>query len=253
MENTLKYISALGISALMSTSALACEAGCEDHKGKFYVGGDVGISAPLKAKFEDKDTKSIFSIKKTPMYTGKVGYRITPDIAIEFAYDYKPTYKLGVKLPESAGGEQETTRARSDAYMLNFIYNMKELSGFQPYFMVGAGIVQVKVKEVAIIGSSGPFTNFDKFRSLKHTSNSFSWQVGLGVSKALTENLKINISGMIQIANDVVVKYRSFDQDASVANFTTRGSAENIYKTGKVKKTFGLAEASIGFTYDLPF
>ncbi len=253
MKNTIKYISILGISALFASQAFACEDGCEDHKRKFYVGGDVGISGPLKAKFEDKATKSVFSIKKTAMYTGKLGYRVTPDIAIEFAYDYKPSYRLGVKLAEEFGGDRENTRAKSDAYMLNFIYNTQELAGFQPFIMIGVGLVQVKVKEVAIIASQSHFVDFDKFRSLKHTSNSFSWQVGLGFSKTLIDNFRINIAGKIQIAHDVVVKYRGFDQDSSVANLITTGNAVNMYNTGKIKKTFGLAEASIGFTYDLPF
>ena len=271
MYPTKKLLSIIAITTLISSSSMA-EGFATENERNFYIGGGFGYSGPVKARFTDKDTQGVFSIKKSQMYSGFVGYKVTPDIMVELSAEYKPTYRFGIRLPQSVGGDYESTKAKSKVFMLSFVYNLKELGDFQPYFTVGAGLAQVEVKQVGvpvdlnviaagvrnmtvqqfIAGTRGGFPASKKFNTLKHTANCFAWQAGLGISKAVTENLSIDLGGKLQVAHNVAVRYQALDLSATLAN-ASAGNFTPVYKTGKVKKTLGVGEATIGFTYALPF
>ncbi len=265
-----KSISILGVVLALSSSALANDAMNENER-KFYVGGAFGYSGSLKPRFTDAETKGVFSIKKSHIYNGLVGYHVTPDIMVELSAEYKPTYRFGIRLPATAGGDYETTKAQSRVFMLNFVYNLKELQNIQPYFTVGVGLAQVQVKKVGIevdlnaatakaqnipvaafiAGTGGGYPQSYKFNTTKHTANCFAWQVGLGVSKALTESFSLELLGRLQVAHNVSIRYTSLDKKATAAA-AQRGVFKPVYNAGKVKKTLGVGEITAGFTYKLP-
>ncbi len=271
MRFVTKSLSALTLVAAISSPAFADDSPCCENERKFYVGGAFGYSGPVKPKFTDADTKGVFSIKKSHMYSGLVGYHITPDIMVELSAEYKPTYRFGIRLPAAAGGDYATTKAQSRVFMLNFVYNLKEVQNLQPYFTVGLGLAQVQAKKVGIeldlnaytaqkqniplalfiAGTNGGYPQSYKFNTTKHTANCFAWQVGLGVSKALTESFSLDLGGRLQVAHNVSVRYNSLDKDATAAA-ALRGEFKPVYKAGKVKKTLGVGEITLGFTYKLP-
>lgn len=262
-----KSISILSLIATLSSSALANDVTNENER-KFYLGGAFGYSGPIKPRFTDAETKGVFSIKKSHMYSGLVGYHVTPDIMVEFSAEYKPTYRFGIRLAPTDGGDYETTKAKSRVFMLNFVYNLKEIQNIQPYFSVGVGLAQVQVKNVGIevelnqgdspaqraafkVATGGGYPQSYKFNTTKHTANCFAWQVGLGVSKPITESFSLELAGRMQVAHNVSVRYNSLDKDATTAA-AKRGVFKPVYKAGKVKKTLGVGEITAGFTYKLP-
>lgn len=255
----LKNLSILATAALIASSSFANEA-----EKKFYVGGAIGYSKPLKNKFSDKDSGTTFHLKKSTMYTGSLGYKITPDIAVEFSYDAKPKYPIVIELSKTAGGEKVSSNAKSRIFMLNFVYDLNEIAGFQPFFTVGAGLAQVSVKPTSIpfdfTALGLPNLKGDKASTLKHRANCFAWEIGAGIGKKITDDFSINLAGKIQIAHNLKLKTRSINPAktqaniaAAVASGRAPTSSDVAYDKGQIKKTLGVGEFTVGFNYNLPF
>jgi opacity protein-like surface antigen len=250
----------LKTASIALVSVIAASASAEDVNKRFYVGGSVGYSKPLKNNFEDKDSKTLFHLKKSNMFTVNLGYKITPDIAVEFSYDYKPKYPVKIELHKNNGGDIANTQATNRIFMVNFVYDLKEYAGFTPFFTIGAGLAQVEVKQTAIPYEVIPSLMGEKLRTMKHKSNCFAWQVGLGVAKHVTEDLSVNIAAKMQVAHNIKLKTRQFDRINTATNFVRAGaalraptSADVAYTNGAIKKTLGVGEFTVGFNYSLPF
>lgn len=291
MKLNIKSLTILGLCSLLSSSVLAEGIVSEsvEAERKFYIGGNLGYSLPAKSKFIDDLTKSKFTIKETPMYTGIIGYKITPDVMIEFTGEYKPSYPLGITLAKDDGGDKTNTKAQSQIFILNMVYHLAETKGLQPYFSIGAGISRIKVKSTgvpfdlnpaalevtntiasasghptfpsvdAFTALTGGISQAEKFRTNKYTANCFTWEVGLGVAKPISDNFQLNLGAKLQVAHNVKIKYHSLDAEATIINHLIKvasgapSQTEPVYKRGEIKKTLGIVEATIGFTYDLPF
>lgn|GEM_PF-3013183 len=271
MKKIIKSLSVLGVCTLLSTSSFASDE--TSSAGKFFIGGSAGLSTPLKSSFTHKETKAKFGVSHSPLFSGEVGYHITDDISVSISTDFKVKYGIKFVLPKDAGGESVKSKADNQSFMINFNYDMADIGGFTPFFSVGAGIARFKVKQfnvpfnglnelyaagagvpvAAFVVARGDFGAASKFATKKHTANCFAWQVGLGVSKPITESLKLNLAAKAQIVHGVSVKYKQFDQDATTKNLLTTGKAIAVYKEDKLKQLFGTGEITLGFTYDLPF
>ena len=292
MKISRKFLPAIAVSALLSTSALAdCCGSCHAKDNKFYVGIHGGFSQPLAKKFDDKETKTEIRIKGSPMIGGMVGYKITDDISLEFVYDHKTKYPAKFVLPAIYGGDITPTKANSNSFMLNFVYNMNDVGGFTPYFNIGAGITTVKVKgftnkmsegfskavstsvlnEITTLTEAERNTMYfntegaDKYTVKSFNSKSFSWQIGLGANKEIAQGLTFGLGAALQVTHDVTMKYRSLNTDfteSDIGKYIGSGNlsskeafktSELKYKDGKIKKTIGVAEIVATLKYDLPF
>jgi opacity protein-like surface antigen len=283
MKISRKFLPAIAVSALLSTSALAdCCGSCHAKDNKFYVGIHGGFSQPLAKKFDDKETKTEIRIKGSPMIGGMVGYKITDDISLEFVYDHKTKYPAKFVLPAISGGDITPTKANSNSFMLNFVYNMNDVGGFTPYFNIGAGITTVKVKgftnkmsekdskdlSSVILDEISDTTEAqrkeagldlyfntqgaDKYTVKSYNSKSFSWQIGLGANKEIAQGLTFGLGAALQVTHDVTLKYRSLNTDIEAYDedqmsvYLGRSMTHEAIKTSELKYKDGKIKKTIG-------
>ena len=212
-----------------------------------YIGGSVGISEPVVKAFSDKDTGAKFRMKQSRMMSAYVGYSFYPNMMIEISAEYKPKYNFAYLLPATnfTPITPGRTQVSSNIYMLNLIYQAdKELMGLKPYVTFGAGLARINIKQAT---SSADFfvaqriNNGEFFRIKKNTVNCLAWQVGGGFVRELSENIDIDFGMKLQVVNDIKLKYDNLDQ--------TTGA----YAAQKpIKKTIGVGEFTLGFTFKLP-
>jgi opacity protein-like surface antigen len=204
----------------------------------YYFGAEAGIVEPVQRSFRHVDTNSKITLKRSAMYSGKVGYSFYPQMAFEFSGTYQPTFKLGYQLPEysplpSLSGK---TKVTSQIYMLNLVYDLKSYEGFTPFVIGGVGIAKLQIKP-----TSTSFMNTEIFRIKKSNPSCLAWQVGLGVSREVVENLTVDLAGKLQSVHNIKVQYEKINP------MTGRFESPNT-----IKKTIGVWEIGIGFTYKFP-
>jgi opacity protein-like surface antigen len=206
----------------------------------FYIGGEAGIVAPVKSKFMHKNSRTKITLKKSHMYTGQLGYSFYPGMSIEFSATHQPRYKLAYDLPANdfiSHAVPGNTRVVSNVYMINLIYDLAEFKEFTPFVIFGGGIARVTVKP-----TTSNYQGVEFFRIQKTVKNCGAWQAGLGVSKKVTENFSLHLSWKLQVAHNVRINYKTLD-----------AASGNFVNASPIKKTIGVAEYGIGFTYKLPF
>ncbi|WP_342257106.1 outer membrane beta-barrel protein [Rickettsia endosymbiont of Aspidapion aeneum] len=210
-----------------------------------YIGAEGGIVEPVVSKFRHKNSNTAITLKRSGMYSAKIGYIFYPQIAIEFSATYQPKYRLhyvlpqqdlsnGLSIPKTPG----KIRVISNIYMVNLIYDFQEVKSFTPFVIFGAGIAQVKVKSTS---SRWDLMNIEYFKVRKTRTNCFAWQAGLGVSKYITPNFSIDLAAKLQVAQNVKINYDTL-------NIQSR----QFVPANPIKKTIGIGEFGIGFTYRLP-
>jgi len=218
----------------------------EEAKTGFYIGAETGIVEPVVSKFRHKHSNTEIILKNSAMYSGKIGYIFYPQMAIEFSATYQPKYRLhyvlppqdlsnGLTIPKTPGN----TKVLSNIYMLNLIYDLEAIKGFTPFVILGGGIAQVKVKSTS---SKWDVINSDYFKVRKTHKNCVAWQAGLGVSKYLSSNFSIDLSAKLQTVYRVKIDYDTLDIKTSL-----------FIPANPIKKTIGVGEFGVGFTYRLPF
>ncbi|XVN40345.1 MAG: porin family protein [Rickettsia endosymbiont of Argas persicus] len=230
---------------ILTNSIIYAEETVSERMG-FYVGGEGGIVEPVVSKFCHKNSNTDIVLKRSSMYSGKIGYTIYPQISIEFSATYQPKYRLHYVLPEQNLSNGLTilktpgdTKVLSNIYMLNLIYDLQEIKNVTPFVILGGGIAQVKVKPTS---SRWDVIKGDYFKVRRTHKNCVSWQIGLGISKFITPDFSIDLATKLQTAYRVKINYDTLD-----------------IKTGQfmpahpIKKTIAVGEFGIGFTYRLPF
>lgn len=245
----IKIFNILAVFSFTTLFAVQANADKIQNERKFYIGFDAGTSTPVVNKFKQNDTD--FKIKPSHQYSYNLGYKISPDISTELAFSHKPKFKFGMLLASLDGQPSAVAEADAKHYMINFVYNFNNVNTVTPYFLVGAGITNVRLNPTIIKGNT-PLGVQEIVRTKHYTSKSFSWQVGLGATKPITDNFKLNIRAAMLVAQGVKLKYEGFDKDQTIANYMS-GNPTNAYKSGVIKKTLGVGEILVGFRYDLPF
>lgn len=210
-----------------------------------YVGTELGIVEPIIAKFRHKHSKTDITLKRSPMYSGKIGYSFYPQMAVEFSFTHQPKYNLSYVLPEKNLENGMTipktpgkTTVISNIFMLNLIYDLAEVKGFTPFVILGGGIAQIKVKSTS---SRWDTINRDFFKVKTTRTNCPAWQVGLGFSKNITPSFSLDIAAKLQVANGVKINYDTLEL-----------ASQKFVAASPIKKTIGVGEFGIGFTYRLP-
>lgn len=217
-----------------------------NEKTGFYVGAEGGIVEPVISRFRHKHSNTDIVLKKSSMFSGKIGYILYPQIAVEFSVTYQPKYRLhyvlpqqnlnnGLVIPKTPGN----TKVISNIYMLNLIYDLEEVKGLTPFIIIGGGIAQVKIKPTS---SKWDLINSDYFRVRRTHKNCAAWQAGLGVSKDLSSNFSVDLTAKLQTAYRVRINYDTLDIKTG-----------QFMPANPIKKTIGIGEFGVGFTYRLPF
>ncbi len=212
----------------------------------FYLGGEIGLVESVAKKFRHKETKSDFTLKRSKMYSAKLGYSFYPQMVIEFSATYQPKYHLHYILPETPAFPGQvipktagTTKVASNIYMLNLVYDLNKVQGLTPFVILGAGIAQVKISPTSSFWDYAG--GIEYFRIKKHQNNCFAWQIGLGFSKEITNNFSIDVAAKLQVAHSIRIKYDTLDMKSN-----------KFVPAKPIKKTIGIGEFGIGFTYKLP-
>jgi opacity protein-like surface antigen len=224
-----------------------------------YIGTELGISEPVVKSFVDKDTDAKFRLKQSTMVGGRIGYSFYPNMMIELSATYQPKYGLTYLLPVKSTGINipgigaidipETpgrTKVSSNVYTANFIYEFSPVyAQVKPYVILGAGIARLSIKPtttttpaLAILGFSN---KFEFFRIKKNTINCLAWQIGGGIGRDLSENISMDIGAKLQVVNDIKVKYDTFDI-----------KTQSFVAQKPIKKTIGVGEFTLGFTFKIP-
>ncbi|ABV73920.1 hypothetical protein A1E_05020 [Rickettsia canadensis str. McKiel] len=112
----------------------------------FYIGIESKIVKPVVSKFQHKNSKTEIILKKSSIYSGKIGYIIYPQIAIEFLETYQPTYLLHYVLPQQNLSNGLTipptlgnAKVLSNTYMLNLIDDLEKIKTFTALVILGGG------------------------------------------------------------------------------------------------------------------
>lgn len=147
-----------------------------------------------------------------------LGYGLSEDARIEAEVIASKVAIRSISLPGLNGGNPQNASGTisSQSLMLNGYYDFDVNLPMTPYIGAGAGLSNVSVNNASVPGFLG--TN-DKDRAL-------SWQFKAGLSKAISDNLDINVG------------YRYFDtQRLSLTsnlgtNFTADGAARHTIGIG---------------------
>jgi opacity protein-like surface antigen len=272
-------IAALAGTLLLSSSAFANSA----SDRYIYVGSELGISEPVVKNFVHKakqgDTR--MRLKQSAMYGGRIGYSFYPNMSIEVSGTHQPKFRLGYKLPEfdltstirdgaiaqgfppaaaaafadsvpssAIPSTSDITKVSANVFSMNLLYEFeKQKFDVKPYVIFGVGLAQVTIKPkttswkpttqlATILGlpSDVPF-----FRVTKNVNNCFIYQMGGGLSRDITDNFAVDIGAKLQVIKDIKIKYETFD-------VKTKG----FVSQAPIKKTIGVGEFTLGFTFKIP-
>lgn len=260
MNKILKTICSLAVATSITSSiSTSAFAEGEDFK-RFYVGGGAGISKMVYSTFKDKSSGTAFILKKpTQLFYGNLGYKVTEDIMVEFSYENKPKYPAVIQLSKKNGGKKAKTSAIAELYLINFIYNLQDIGEIKPYFLIGGGYAKVRVKSTGIASPDLAALNIkaNEFAIRDRTSDCLAWQIGVGASKNITEDLSIRLGAKLQVVPAAHLNVKYIDEDATKASLAKAGPAASesdvVYKERKIKKMLGAGEITLGFNYSLPF
>lgn len=260
-----KIISSLALTStiLIYSQVAYAEQSASDRY--FYIGGELGISEPLIKAFEHEESKTKIRLKKSEMLGAKVGYSFYPNMMIELSGTYQPTFKLAYKLPETpvpipgmpGVAIPETpgkTKVYANVYTLNLVYEadpLAAIAGIKPYVIFGAGVTKVVVKPTTSDWKSPlPFGDITYFKIRKTTTYCPTWQAGVGFGRDLADNFSVDISAKLQVVHNIKINYDTLDMRTFL---TTGGVTKTFNPANPIKKTIGVGEFALGFTYKLPF
>lgn len=221
-----------------------------------YVGAQFGLSEPLVKSFKHKDSNTLIRLKQSHMYGARVGYSFYPNMRLEFSGTYQPKHRLAYRLPEVSTpfgmipSTQGITRVTSNIFMVNVIYEVPKMTFLEikPYALFGAGVARISVKPtISYWAAPAPVAfvfgadNVPFFKVKKSNKDCFTWQVGAGIGKDLTDNFTIDFGAKMQVIRDVQVKYQTLE-------IKTR----SFVNQKPIKKTIGVGEFTMGLTYKIP-
>lgn len=283
----LKNLAKISLVSLLSIQAIASYA--ESNKSNVYIEGHGGISLPA-GKLKHKEYKLTGVIKRSPVYGGAIGYRVSEHASLELLFDHRDKYKVDIW----QDGIFNKTSYRSSSAMLNVVYNLPSYGLLEPYVSIGAGIAKVKIKKKvindleysstinnpmelaglqmlsAVAGDAVKLNGNKADFNLKNapfgeisakTSNSLTWQIGIGANIPVTDSITFGLGANFQVIHDVKASLVSLDSDVIKKHLATiaTGNADKIpqselkYKTKNLKKTLGVYEIMGSVKFNLPF
>lgn len=260
-------LKSVSFSTVLLASAISLADNADDRY--FYIGTELGLSEPVVKEFEAKTDfgSSKVRLKQSRMFGGRIGYSFYPGMMIEISGTHQPKYGLQYELPEvelemlgqklKLDKRSNKTKVKANVFTLNWIYEIpKQIAGIKPYTILGAGLARVSIQPkdttttkpaelVRSVGgnpaANGIDENFAYHRIKKHTKNYFVWQAGVGVVRDLTENIAVDLSAKMQVINNLKLRYETYDV-----------AKKSFVEQKPIKKTIGVGEFAIGFTFKLP-
>ncbi len=176
-----------------------------------YLSGNLGVAMLSDSDLSDSTIPGMtISLESDPGFAlgAAVGYDFGNNLRIEgeISYqqnDFDKASALGIDIDFS--GESSAL-----GFGVNGYYDFTNKSAFTPYITAGIGMAEVKFDDMTIPGD-------DTF-SASDDDTVFAYQLGVGVSYAVTEMVNI----------DVAYRYRGFD-DLEFDTTTAEYDSHNIY------------------------
>jgi len=181
--------------------------------------------------------------------TARLGYSFYPGMMVEFSYTHQPKYRAHYKLPK-----QDTpvipgtafpvtdgkTHFRTNVYMLNLFYEFSPVKTVHPFIMLGAGFADVHIKPSEAKSKHPFFGETVIFKTKRNKIKCPAWQVGVGLSKPITENFSMDISAKFQVIKNIKIRYEKL-------------VGPNAFKEEKpIKTDVAMGEFSVGFIFKFP-
>jgi opacity protein-like surface antigen len=281
----LKIVALASAVLLNSNATLASNA----NDRYVYIGTELGISEPVVKSFVHKtnEGETRMRLKQSRMFGGRVGYSFYPNMAVEISGTHQPKYKLAYNLPAndltsiaqadatkvimatspaltpaqaaaaaaarypSAGIPitPDMTKVSANVAMLNLVYEFeKQKFGLKPYVIFGAGVAQVTISaketlwqppaNLAQVFGTAPIIFF---RVTKSKQNCFASQMGGGISKDISDNFAIDLGAKLQVVKDIKIRFETLDM-----------TTQTMKSRKPIKKTIGVGEFTLGFTFKIP-
>ncbi len=205
----------------------------------FYIGTTFNVNTPVQKKFNHSSGTRI-KLGGSQGYGVTLGYSFYPQMAIEFSAMHQPNYSLNYLLPTNppmlpvrVAGK---TKVVASTYMINMVYDLESHGVLTPFVLFGGGAAFVTVKP-----TSSSLQGFEIFKIAKTKKVCPTWQIGAGVSAALSNNLSLTMAAKFHVVHNLKFNYSKLDP-------ATRSFGPNAH----VKKTIGVAELALGIKYKLP-
>jgi opacity protein-like surface antigen len=226
---------------IIAATIAAFSAKADNHESSYYVGLSGGVSLPLKSKFvlKDEDGEADTRIKKSFMGTVNFGYGIAEGTAIELSVDFKPKYPMSISVdPDKTTGPVKT-KATATIFMINVVYDLAKAGLWQPYFVAGLGVADVKLKSGKTFVKSDP-TNPAYILENNHR-RALAFQLGVGAKYPITEVIQFDVGLKLQGITNVKLKYQTLYKD--LKDYPK-------LKHKSTKQHLGVAEAVAGFVFN---
>ncbi len=209
----------------------------------FYIGTEAGIVEAMMKVFHHNSYSNFF-LKKSKMYSGKIGYSFYPQMAIEFSAIHQPQYQLHYVLPHMdvtpsviVLQTSQFTQVVSDVYMVNLVYDFNKVEEITPFVILGVGVAQVKIRPDLCYYD---LIDMQYFKINTTRNNDFAWQVCIGFSKDLSSSFSIDLAVKLQATHLIKIKHDILDINV-----------QQFIPAILIKKAIRVGEIGIGFTYKL--
>lgn len=219
---------------LISSMLLSASAYSKPHNG--YITGLAGFAIPLKSKADMETLDEASNTMKTSTvipgsfyqaFSIAAAYFVSPNVGIEFSVDYTPKYDLSLELSDNKGTAKTTLR--SSTINLGIVYKIGEYGTFSPYVVGGAGWTTFRSHGSEEYVKSASGTNIFKFLP-NEGSSTISYYLGLGVTKDITENIKLNFQIKGQIFQEIAMDYEKINTKTGVLN---SHASKKLFGVGK--------------------
>lgn len=233
----------LGACMLFTTQIYASQ--------NFYVGVSGGLSRPLKSSFKVKagDSEYKVPLSNSFMFTLEGGYQFSEGMDLNGSIDFKPNYKMKVKIPDFTDGGntiklgEVSTKVKANVFMLGVRYKLQHLVDFcSPYVIGGMGVAKLKIKDAkkeipTLPAPLNALSGQTAFALKNNNPTSFAWQAGLGLGIPVHESVSFDISAKLQVVHDIKINFEYFD------------TKSNSVKKESAKRTLGVAEIQGGLIF----
>ena len=146
---------------------------------------EANISVPGNAYESDE-------LGKSPVFTGALGYRSSPNIRVELELAYHPDYAVDENLSVMGTLVKVDAEISALSAMANVLYDFP-MKGFTPFVGFGLGVSKNKIFDIRNTAMNGPNAGLAVI-GLGDTTTKLAWQLILGTEVPLQANLSLNLA-----------------------------------------------------------
>lgn len=176
---------------------------------KYYISANFGGFFPLRESFQDlkvsKEARVFLS--RSMSYSAKAGYLFAPDCYLGASFGHRPKYDLTVELNHPLLGELKGESAVStSSFMANLSYDFIKKGNATPFFEVGFGVANIKIKELKIA-----IPGLALMDAKNQDYYVFTSKLGIGSSFSINENVSLELVMSIETDYNLRLEYKDHE------------------------------------------